>query len=231
MAKRKYFMVVDTETANGILVDNKLDLSQSLVYDIGFNIIDRKGHVYERQSFAIADIFIGMRDLMQTAYYAEKIPSYWEEIKNGTRELVTFLHAYDIVMDVMKRYEITTVSAHNARFDVNALNNTIRYITKSKKRFFFPYGTEIWDTLKGANNTICKQKGYIRFCERNGYMTKHAKPRVRATAEILYRYISGNNEFVEEHKGVNDTDIEAKILVQILKQHRKREYLQLYATA
>lgn len=229
MAKKNYYMVLDTETANGFMVDGKLDLSCSLVYDIGFNVVDKKGHIYERVSMAIWDILCDMKDIMATAYYADKIPSYWDEIKNGERQLVTFLHARDIVIDTIKKYNIKAVSAHNARFDVNALNTTIRYLTKSKKRWFFPKSVEIWDTLKGATNTICKQKGYISFCEQNGYMTKHKTPRVRATAEILYRYISGDNEFIEEHKGVNDTDIEAKILIQILRQHKKKEFLRLYA--
>lgn len=231
MASKKYIMVADTETANGLMENGKLNLTQSLVYDIGFVIVDKKGNVYERRSMAIADIFCNMKDIMKSAYYAEKIPSYWEEIRNGSRELVTFMHARDIVLKALKKYNITTVSAHNARFDINALNNTIRYITKSEKRFFFPYGIEIWDTYKGAMKTICTQKGYIRFCERNGYMTKHTIPRPRATAEILYRYLSGDNAFKEEHKGVDDTEIEAKILTQILRQHSKRCYLQLYATA
>lgn len=228
MAKKKYIMVIDTETANGIMINDKLDLSCSLVYDIGFVVIDKKGHVYERISLAIGDIFCGMRDVMNSAYYAEKIPKYWDEIRDGMRELVSFTHARHIVLHTLDKYNIKTISAHNARFDVNALNNTLRYVTKSKKRYFFPKDIEIWDTYKGAMNTICKQKGYQRFCERNDYMTKHKKPRVRATAEILYRYISGNNSFIEEHQGVYDTDIEAKILVQILRQHSKRSYLQLY---
>lgn len=229
MANKKYIMVLDTETANGLVANDKLDLSCSLVYDIGFTVIDKKGKIYYQKSMAIRDIFCGMADVMKSAYYAEKIPKYWEDIKAGKRELVSFMWARKIVLDVMKKYNIQTVSAHNARFDVNALNNTIRYLTKSEKRYFFPYGTEIWDTLKGANNTICKQKGYIHFCERNGYMTKHNKPRVRATAEILYRYISGNNNFIEEHQGLDDTTIEAKILTQILRQHSKKEYIMLYA--
>lgn len=228
MANKKMIMVIDTETANGIMVEETLDLSCSLVYDIGFNVIDKKGNIYERRSLAIGDILCGMKDLMQTAYYADKIPSYWDEIASGERELVSFLHAWEIIKETLKKWNINTVSAHNARFDVNSLNTTLRYLTKSKYRYFLPYGIEIWDTLKGANNTICKQKGYISFCKENGYMTKHRIPRVRATAEILYRYISGNDEFIEEHKGVNDTDIEAEILVQILRQHKKREFLQLY---
>lgn len=229
MASRKYIMVLDTETANGLMVNDKLDLSCSLVYDIGFTVVDKKGRVYCQKSMAIREIFCEMADVMKSAYYAKKFPKYWEDIKAGRRNLVNFMTARRIVLEVMKEYNIQTVSAHNARFDVNALNNTIRYITKSDKRFFFPYGTEIWDTYKGAVNTICKQKGYIRFCERNGYMTKHKTPRVRATAEILYRYLSGDNNFIEEHQGLDDTTIEAKILTQILRQHSKKEYIMLYA--
>ena len=229
MASRKYIMVLDTETANGLMVNDKLDLSCSLVYDIGFTVVDKKGRVYCQKSMAIREIFCGMADVMKSAYYAEKLPKYWEDIKAGRRNLVNFMTARRIVLEVMKEYNIQTVSAHNARFDVNALNNTIRYITKSDKRFVFPYGIEIWDTYKGAVNTICKQKGYIRFCERNGYMTKHKTPRVRATAEILYRYLSGDNNFIEEHQGLDDTTIEAKILTQILRQHSKKEYIMLYA--
>lgn len=229
MASRKYIMVLDTETANGLIVNDKLDLSGSLVYDIGFTVVDKKGRVYCQKSMAIREIFCGMADVMKSAYYAEKLPKYWEDIKAGRRNLVNFMTARRIVLEVMKEYNIQTVSAHNARFDVNALNNTIRYITKSDKRFFFLYGTEIWDTYKGAVHTICKQKGYIRFCERNGYMTKHKTPRVRATAEILYRYLSGDNNFIEEHQGLDDTTIEAKILTQILRQHSKKEYIMLYA--
>lgn len=229
MASRKYIMVLDTETANGLMVNDKPDLSCSLVYDIGFTVVDKKGRVYCQKSMAIREIFCGMADVMKSAYYAKKLPKYWEDIKAGRRNLVNFMTARRIVLEVMKEYNIQTVSAHNARFDVNALNNTIRYITKSDKRFFFPFGTEIWDTYKGAVNTICKQKGYIRFCERNGYMTKHKTPKVRATAEILYRYLSGDNNFIEEHQGLDDTTIEAKILTQILRQHSKKEYIMLYA--
>ena len=227
--RKKYIMVLDTETANGLVVKDKLDLSCSLVYDIGFTVIDKQGNIYEQRSLAIWEIFCDMTDVMRSAYYADKIPQYWEDIRSGKRALVTFMKARKIVHDTMKKYNISVVSAHNARFDVNALNNTVRYITKSEFRYFFPYGTEIWDTYKGAVNTICKQKGYIQFCKREGYMTKHKTPRVRATAEILYKYLTGDYNFQEVHQGLDDTEIESKILVQILRQHRKMEYVRLYA--
>jgi hypothetical protein len=227
---KNYYIVLDTETANGFVTeDGKLNLNDSLVYDIGFNIIDKKGNVYERYSFAIRDIFCGMAEMMKSAYYAEKIPKYWEDIKAKKRQIVSFMTAYKIVREKIKQYNIKAVSAHNARFDVNALNNTIRYITKSRIRYFFPRNVEIYDTYKAALKTLCTQKYYKEFCEKNNYMTKHKVPRVRATAEVLYKYISGNYDFIEEHQGIYDVDIESKILVQILRQHSKVEYLKLYA--
>jgi len=229
MDKRiNYLIGLDTETCNGIMVDEKLDLTQSLVYDLGWAVTDKRGKIYKTRSFIVAEIFCGMKDVMKSAYYAEKIPKYWEDIKSGQRILTTFWKVRKAFLDDVKEYGVKNVFAHNASFDVRALNNTIRYITKSKFRWFFPWKIEIWDTLKMARQTVGKQKSYIAFCARNNYMTKHKKPRVRLTAEILYRYISNDNDFVESHTGLEDVLIETKIMAHCFKQHKKMEK-RLYA--
>lgn len=217
-----YILQLDTETANSFSDETgKLDLSNSLVYDIGWQVVDKKGRVYESASFVVRDIFFGEKLLMKSAYYAKKIPLYIEEIKEGKREVASFYEIRKQMIDTMSKYNIKVVCAHNARFDLNALNTTQRWLTKSAHRYFFPYGTEIWDTLKMASDTIGKQKSYISWCERNGYMTAHKTPRPRLTAEILYRYISGNNEFDEAHTGLEDVEIERVILAQCFKQHKR----------
>ena len=218
--RKKYYLMIDTETCNGIATDNGLDLSQSLVYDIGCAIVDKKGNIYEEQSFVIADIFIGLKDIMKSAYYAKKIPMYWDDIKNGTRQLVTLHTARTIILDMMSRYNTTTMVAHNAGFDARALDITERYVSKSKYRYFFPYGFEWFDTLKMATDIYGNQPSYRRFCESNDYMTKHRTPRVRLTAEILHRYLSGDNDFAESHTGLEDVKIEAQIFAQCLRQHK-----------
>lgn len=225
MDKRiNYLIGLDTETCNGIVMDDdKLDLTQSLVYDLGWAVTDKKGRIYETRSYVIAEIFLGMKDVMKSAYYAEKIPKYWEDIKSGKRILASFWTVEKALMKDIKEYGIKNIFAHNAGFDVRALNNTIRYITKSKFRWFFPRKVEIWDTLKMARQTIGKQKMYKEFCLRNNYMTKHKKPQVRLTAEILYRYITGNNNFVESHTGLEDVLIETKIMAHCFRQHKKME--------
>lgn len=218
-----YLIGLDTETCNGLVVDDKLDLSQSLVYDLGWVITDKRGRIYKTRSYIIAEIFCEMKDVMKSAYYAEKIPNYWDDIKSGKRILASFWTVRRAFMDDVKEYGVKNVFAHNAGFDVRALNNTMRYITKSQFRWFFPYNLEIWDTLKMARQTIGRQKSYQKWCSRNGYMTNHKTPRVRLTAEILFRYISGQYDFDESHTGLEDVLIETVIMSHCFRQHKKME--------
>ena len=53
----------------------------------------------------------------------------------------------------------------------------------------------------------------------NGYLKKNGTP--RATAEILYKYISGNNDFEESHTGLEDVLIEKEIFAKCMAQHKK----------
>lgn len=219
--ERKFLIGVDTETCNGMEIDGTLDLSQSLVYDIGWAVVDKQGRVYRERSFVIYEIFVGMADVMRSAYYANKIPMYWEEIENKERKLVRFDTMMYTFLKDCKEFNINTAFAHNASFDLRALNNTIRLLTKSKRRYFFPKKMVLWDTLKMARQTIGKQKSYRRWCLRNDYMTKHATPQPRLTAEIIYRYLTGNNNFIENHTGLEDVIIETKIMAHCLRQHKK----------
>ena len=216
--RRTYLIMGDTETCNTRMENGKLDMRDVLVYDFGFAVCDKQGRVYEKYSFIIKEIFFDMKDLMKTSYYAEKLPQYYEEIRNGQRKVVSLYEARKVLSDVMKEYNTNIFVAHNARFDDNALKVTERYITKSKYRYFLPFGTEVWDTMKMANDTICKQKAYRKFCEENGYLTKNGQ--VRKTAEILYRYITRNNDFIESHTGLEDVMIEKEILVHCFRQHK-----------
>lgn len=201
--RHTYGIILDTETANG--------LEDSLYYDIGWSVIDSYGNSYKSQAFINADVFLGMKDLMKSAYYADKIPQYWEMIKNGTRILTSMYKIREALLNDIKTYNVKFICAHNARFDYNSLNKTQRYITKSKYRFVLPYGLEWYDTMKMAKEVILTMPTYQKFCIDNNYMTNHKIPRPRLTAEILYKFISKNNDFAEEHMGLEDVKIETEI--------------------
>lgn len=219
--RRHYILVVDTETANTIQLADKVDMSNVLVYDCGWQVVDTKGNVYTSASYVNSDVFVHERELMHSAYYAKKIPQYVTDIRAGRRKMATLYEIRQAMLSDIKKYGIKEVAAHNARFDFNALNGTQRYITKSKYRYFFPYDIVMWDTMKMAQSVICKMPTYIKFCEKYGYFTDSKKP--RKTAEILWRFISKNPDFVESHTGLEDVTIEAQIMAYCFRQHKHLE--------
>lgn len=209
--RKNYYLTIDTETANG--------LDDPLCYDIGGVIHDKNGKVYESFSFVIYEIFVLCADIMESAYYAEKIPYYEDDLKEGTRKMVRMETARRYIENLCKKYNVKAIIAHNAPFDYRSTSKTMRYITSSEKRYFLPFGIPLWDTLKMAQDTICQQKMYKSFCAEHGYTKKNGAP--RATAEILYQYISGESDFSESHTGLEDCLIEKEIFAHCMRQHKK----------
>lgn len=196
----KKYIILDTETTN--------DIECPIVYDFGFSVIDESGKAYASYSFVNADVFCD-DELMATAYFADKIPQYWDDIKSGKRVLKSFRSIERIFRRVCRDWDIDTFVAHNARFDYLALQTTKRYITTSKERFFFPYGSKFVDTLKLSREVFGQNETYRNFCVSNNYITKFGQNRY--TAEIIYRFLTGDNNFEEEHTGLADCMIEKEI--------------------
>lgn len=201
MNRKHKYILIDTETANG--------LDNPLCYNIAWKIIDRMGNVYAKGNFINRDIFFGMRDLMNTAYYANKIPQYLEQIAAREIKIASWYEIKKIFREMCEAYNVRAIIAHNARFDYRSCTMTQRYETCSKYRYFFPKGVEIWDTLAMARDVMGNRTSYKKWCENNGYVLKNGQPRL--TAEILYRYISQMPDFEEEHKAMEDVDIECEI--------------------
>jgi DNA polymerase III epsilon subunit-like protein len=198
----------DTETTN--------DIECPICYDFGFSVIDENGKVYEQGSFVVADIFLDP-SLMKNAFFVDKIPQYWQDIKDGKRVLRRWKTIKSIIKDVMRQHDIDTVVAHNARFDYLSTNTTQRYLTSSRWRYFFPYGTKYLDTLKMARATFGADEKYTAFCQENNYLTAYGKPRL--TAEILYRYLTDDITFEESHTGLEDVEIEREIFLECLRRN------------
>lgn len=217
--RRKYMIVLDCETAPCDRELEEVTPTNMLVYDLGWAVVDKYGNIYESRSFVVADIFLEEKACMDSAYYANKIPKYWKDLKAGNRELRTMYNVHKALLDDIAEYGVEEVYAHNMRFDYGSLNNTQRWLTKSKYRYFFPKEVVICDTLKLANQLIATMPTYRKWCEDNGYMTSHKSPRL--TAEIIYRFISGNEDFEESHTGLEDVMIEKEILAYCYRKHKK----------
>ena len=212
------YLVFDGETCNTPKINGQLDTSSGQVYDLGGMVIDQNANEYERFSLVNEDVFFGLKEAMREAYYADKIPQYMRDIWQKKRQTVNTWEMWKLFNDLIKKHDIKAVVAHNIWFDIHTLNATMRYQTKSKKRFFLPYNMPLMDTMRMAEKTICKRPEYIKFCEENNYMTSHPIPQPRKTAEILWRFLSGDNTFEESHTGLEDVKIEAKIFAECMKE-------------
>lgn len=214
-----YIIVVDTETTPCDKDLQEVVPTNQFVYDIGWVVTDKRGTVYRERSFINSDIYVHEKELMQSAYYAKKIPQYDADLQAGRRILASFYDIRKTFYEDISEFEITNIFAHNMRFDYGSLNNTERWLTKSKYRYFFKKDLVICDTLKMARDVIANTPTYIAFCQEHGFLTKNGKPQLKA--ETIYRYINDDPEFVESHTGLEDVMIEKEILAYCYRKHKK----------
>ena len=193
-------MMLDSETTNS--------LEDPICYDVGYRVFDLAGNVYEEASMVNADIFLD-KEFMASAYYADKIPNYWRDIWEKKRELLAWRVIKARIWEAIERNGVKIVSAHNARFDYRSLHLTQRYITTSRWRYVLPWGCEWWDTLKMCREVFKADENYRPWCEERGYITATNQPKM--TAEVVYRYITGDENFTESHTGLEDVKIEMEI--------------------
>ena len=213
MSRKQYFIVLDTETCNTI--------EQPLPYDIGWVVCDRYGKIYKERSFVIAETFLDMKDVMQSAYYAEKIPQYWDDIKSGKRQILGMWKIRKQLLSDMREYKTNQVGAYNMAFDKRALNNLIRYVSKSWKRWFFPFGTEYFCIWNMASQVLMNRTSYVKFCLNNGYVSE--ADNILTNAEKCYQYVTNKIDFKESHTGLEDVKIEVAIMAQCYRQHKKMD--------
>lgn len=209
--KKKKIVVFDAETSGSF--------GYPLIYDIGIVIADKAGRIYEEKSFVIDEIF-NNRGYMQNAYYSKKIPQYLQDIRDGTRQVVSFQSMKESFHELLRKYEVKEMYAYNFPFDGRALTSTAELILKD--RVFFP---EEFNHIKRlciwtiACESIFSQTKFIKTALEKGWVSE--KGNVFTTAETAYRYLTGIDVFEESHTGVEDCKIELAILVRCVRQKMK----------
>lgn len=221
------YMVLDTE-ANGI-VNRGDDVrgNEMRVYDLGFIVADKEGVIYDRAS--MVDVArLCQRDtytntptrFVESAYYAEKLPQYWDGIRSGEWEPCTFYDMRQRVVDACKEWDIKQVWAYNARFDCQALNATICEESNGYSRFFLPYGVKWRDIWAAAGECFLNTQKYVKWCIERGLVSDKGNP--ITNAEVVYRYLIGDDGFNEAHTALQDCEIELAILLKVLRAKRKK---------
>lgn len=194
-------IVLDTET---------ISLEKPFVYDLGYVIVNDNGDIIAKKSYVISQVW-NNKELFATAYYADKKPLYYARLKNGYSKKVGWGHAMRYLANDIKKYGITEIYAYNSKFDSRALN----FMCAWYKVVNGLGGIEIQDIMNFIK-PITKSQDFVNFCESNGYMTNHKTPQPQKKAETLYRYLTDNVDYEEEHTGLEDSLIELEILMTAL---------------
>lgn len=195
-------IVLDTETANGF--------KEPLVYDLGYIVATDEGEILKTRSYIIKEVYDNKK-LFKSAYYKDKRPLYETRLKSKYCKKVNLAFAlYQLTKD-MKKYGIDKF-AYNSQFDKNAILCTMTHFNKTIHN---PIKNGIFDIMEYIK-PITETEDYKTFCEVNGFMTKHKKPRCQKKAETLYRYLTNNPTYEEEHTALEDSKIELQILLNAL---------------
>lgn len=205
--RKKYIAVIDTET---------LGVDKPLIYDLGISIADKQGNIYAQANWIVKEIF-EQKDLMQSAYYANKLPKYDEMIANGSAKVMTWAEIRQAFNSLMAQYNVKVISAYNLGFDKRAITYTHKCLGNKTKFLVRPF--EMWDIWGMATQTILQQKSFQKIAKRLNWLTP--KGNILTNAEVSYRYITNQLEFIESHTALHDTEIETQIMARCLRQHKK----------
>lgn len=148
MAKKKYYLILDTETAtlpfaNELCKTAKekqtIAIAKPLVYDIGWCIIDRKGEIIKTENFLVQETFF-VPNVFNTAYYKEKRPLYMEMLEQGTIKPSLWDDIMNLLIEDLRYCDIGC--AFNACFDFKkAIPFTEKYIS-----YLYSKGYNEWES-------------------------------------------------------------------------------------
>ena len=168
--KRKYYLILDTETATvpfaGTIARNEKEkkniaIAKPLVYDIGWIISDRQGNIIKKENYLVQETFF-VPQVFNTAYYRDKRPQYMEMFGKREIEALPWNNIIEILLQDCRNVDF--VCAYNATFDFKkAIPFTERYIKALYSNYYQKWENRQIESCKqivnGYNNA--KNEKYL----------------------------------------------------------------------
>lgn len=188
--------VFDTETTS---------LDKPFCYNIGYVIINTDNwETLVKRSFVVEQVWHNL-PLFVSAYYANKRPIYINDMKKRASVLDKYGYICQQMIRDFNAYNVERAFAYNAGFDEKVFNfNCDWYKCKN------PFDNIPIVDIRGFVHNFLITTEYKQFCDNNGFYTETGN--YSTTAEIVYRFIKQDTEFMEDHTALEDSEIEAEIL-------------------
>lgn len=173
-------------------------------YNIGYVICDEAGKILVKKDFVVEQIWHNL-PLFSTAYYAEKRPIYVQAMKSRKTIMQKFGYITQEMKRDFKNFEVSYAYAYNSNFDEKVFNFNCDWF-----KCINPFDNIPILDIRGNVHSFLINDSYKQFCEDNELFTDSGC--YSSTAEAVYKYITKNLEFIEDHTALSDSLIEKEIL-------------------
>lgn len=213
--RKRYLTVLDTETTG---LNNVPALAFPLIYDIGWKLGDKLGNTIIDREFIVQEIFYN--PIMQNAFYGSKVEIYKERIFKADILVKPFKEIIALLVHDISLVKHNTLMAYNLNFDLRAIRSTMVFLKMWDKedkdiKKFFPETLEYQDIWGLAVETLLMKKwDFLDFVTEHNQFTENGNP--KTSAEVVYRYITNNPDYIEDHTALSDVQIEYEIAIKSL---------------
>lgn len=201
-----FAIVLDTETTS---LDKPFcyDISWVIINKVTYSIIDLRANVVEQVWHNLP--------LFESAYYKEKRIKYIDMMRKHDATMDKWGYIMRKLAQDIKKYEIKEIYAYNSDFDDKVITYNCDWFKTNNPIETIP----VYDIWGYASEYITGQSDYKHFCEQHKRFTETGN--YKGSAEVVYQYIANNPDFIEEHMGLFDSEIEAAILFKCIGQGAK----------
>lgn len=221
MAKRRFFLLIDTETTQ-----------TDKVADFGAIVADKQGNIHASAALLVRDFYLD-REQHPLFHYSgdtdplwgkENLPkryaAYDEMLANGSRMLATVPAINRWLAKVAAKYS-PTMTAYNLAFDFGKMSNSGIDVD------LFPQKFCLWHA---AANKWAHTKAYRQFILDNHLFknrTAFGNMSYPTNAEVMTRFILGNPDLPDEpHTAFEDArDYELPTLTRLVQTAKVSDYM------
>lgn len=221
MAKKDYFLIVDTETTMA-----------GKVADFGAVVVDRKGNIMTQCAVLINGVFTDREndplffnadagELWSKGSLDRRYSKYSEMVRDGQRMIASVAAVNNWLAKVQAEYK-PFVTAYNIAFDREKCNNTGIDLTI--------FGANSFCLWHAAFQKWGQSKKYLQFVVENHCFnppTKLKNMSFKTNAEVMARFVLNQPELEDEpHTALEDVIFyELPILLALLKNEKKVKWL------
>lgn len=173
------------------ILDTETTMYSQIPFNVAYIIVNQKGYVIHKREFLFKDIME-----FEHPFYPYKHLPLAEITKS-------WLAVEELVADFDK-YNVGTVCAYNAKFDTRVLQKLEIDLEENYK---------VVDLWAGSVQAFCLTTDFIQWAVENEKLTE--KGNIKTSAEVIYQYLSGLENFVEAHTALADCEIELEIFREI----------------